>query len=236
MDGNRLSDYLDEVGPEVVTWPTLWILATSILVWKLRGFLVASLGDVSLYVAADEKSDLHEARATILRESASFLTWLLEKYPVVYVAGHSLGSVIAYDTLNQLQRDARVQPPNDALKSFKNLQGLFTFGSPLDKIDYFFRVRVGASQKVRGQLLASLHGLRRASTSRDYKPYEFEPYLIPRPTGFWWANYHAPLDPVSGRLDRYMPDEQCRMPYRGLWVHSRYLKDEAFFDRVYSRL
>lgn len=232
---HRLSEYVDDVAGEVVTWPLIGIAVASVGGWVLRGFLVDSLGDVPLYVTADEKSDLYKVRAEVLDQSASFLAWLLGEYQAIYVAGHSLGSVIAYDTLNALQRDMRIDPPRER-RNLEPLQGLFTFGSPLDKVEYFFRTRVGANQKVRAQLLESLHGFKRTASDLSFEPYTFHAYDIPAPQGFWWVNYYASLDGVSGRLSRFEPEEQCRMPYRSARAHSMYWEDDTFYDHVYSRL
>jgi hypothetical protein len=230
------------VDHDLVTGSLVGIIVALVVANAVRGFLVDSLGDVSIYVTADEKSDLYETRAKILDEATDLAWRLLTRYKAVYIAGHSLGSVIAYDTVNRLQRHDRALQGGDheeqsEARDYDALQGLFTFGSPLDKIEYFFRTKIGGDQAVRAQILSSLHGFRRAKTHRLYAPYEFEPYTIPVPDGFRWTNYYCLADPVSGRLDRYQPDEQCDMHYKiPLKAHTMYWTDPKFFAHMYSRL
>ena len=114
----------------------------------------------------------------------------------VYVSAHSLGSVIAYDALNRLSVEQtarlaslRAQPsPNEseirALNAkFDRVHGFLSFGSPLDKVYYFFRVHTKADHAVRAQILSSLGRLRKASSGRIYEPHRFEYYapIEPRP-------------------------------------------------------
>lgn len=145
---SRATAFLSAVRPEL-DGRTIGTLAVAALAWLLRGWLVASIGDVPLYVTADENSALYATRAAILKRGSDALRRLLESggYDSVYVAGHSLGSVIAYDTLNHLQRERRTGRLADP--AYQRLRGFTSFGSPLDKIDYFFRVRVGPDEAVR---------------------------------------------------------------------------------------
>ncbi len=230
----RLTDYLSAICGGVFTWELAGIVVSVVVALWLRGFLVHSLGDVTLYTTADEKSDLHEAREQILASSTATVTALLDEYQGVYLAGHSLGSVVAYDTINRLQRERRAG--TIAEKQFRRLRGLVTFGSPLDKVDYFFRTRVGPGEAIRAQILASSHGFRRRATGREYGAARLARYEIGEPPGFWWVNFHARLDFVGGHLDRYVVDAQRRMPYLTLRAHSRYLHDRRFLTAVYEYL
>ncbi|MDP8971554.1 MAG: hypothetical protein M3N52_13845 [Actinomycetota bacterium] len=233
----RATAFLAAVGPQL-SLRTVGTLALAAVAWLLRGWLVAAIGDVPLYVTADENSELYSARAAILERGRDALRRLLESggYDTVYVAGHSLGSVIAYDTINHLERERRMGLLAD--EAYQRLRGFTSFGSPLDKVDYFFRVRVGPEEAVRAQLLASLHGFRRRTTGRDYGPYEFAPYQLVYPSPFWWLNVWSSMDPVSGRLDRYRVEEQIHrryLPWFGL-AHTRYWRDARFYDQLYARL
>jgi len=74
--------------------------------------------------------------------------------------------VIAYDTINELlaQFNGGPGPADDrpslplTLPQLQKLRGLLTFGSPLDKIYYFFREHVKEDQAIRAQIL-SIHAV-----------------------------------------------------------------------------
>src|SRR5206468_5292549 len=139
------------------------------------------------------------------------------------VAGTSLGSVIAYDTINELL--SRVWAARDQLgrgveplvqrDDLTRLRGLVTFGSPLDKIYYLFREHVGSDQAVRAQILSFLHSYLRGRSGRDYgslkctyppdlKPGALpkrgeEPLAFPQLEGpFKWFNVWSLMDAVMG--------------------------------------
>jgi hypothetical protein len=50
----------------------------------------------------------------------------------------ALGSVIAYDTINELLARSRAGPSPDP-SDLERLVGMVTFGCPLNKVFYFFR-------------------------------------------------------------------------------------------------
>ena len=198
------------------------------------GLLVRYVGDVVLYVTADQKSAFYRTRQEIRRTTGDLLKDLLthqkegkDSYDALFLAGHSLGSVIAFDAINDLERDPTAsQVLNDKLR------GLLTFGSPLDKVYYFFRQRVRAEAAVRAQVLSYLHATRRKRSGLEYGPYTFEPYEVPRST-FYWMNLYSTLDFVSGYLDFYEVDEQHDLGYRlPVVAHSSYWQDDDFYRLV----
>lgn len=200
--------------------------------------LVSYIGDIVLYVTADERSEFFRTRQEILSGAVDELRALLRGegvgYKAVYVVGHSLGSVIAYDALNRLLRDARARG-GEGRDRLEKLEGLVTLGSPLDKVYYFFREEVGDDQSVRAQLLSSLHAFRKRSSGRDYGRYHFARY---EGRGHFpnlrWLNVWSPMDVVSGRLDFYeLRDGRDRQLRRDYWnpiaAHNRYWEDEEVY-------
>lgn len=253
------ADYLSEVWTAVGgqwRWAVLGGIGAVVLVASLLStFLVSALGDVALYVTSDENSELYATRAAILEDAVTLVRAILRSpdYAEVVLIGHSLGSVVAYDTVNQLQRlvpsragggvSRRRRPASANTLSrecYDKLSGLVTFGSPLDKVDYFFRTRVGDREAIRAQLLASLHGFRREATNRNYGPFRLDRYAIPEPTAFWWLNVWARADPVSGHLDRYRLHErdQIHLDYSG-WrygvAHTAYWDDPRLYEVIRER-
>ncbi len=224
----------------VVSKPVKLVL--TVLGAVAKPFIVGYVGDVAIYTTMDMKSKHHEIRQKILAGSVKKLKCLLTSgdakspdYKRVILAGHSLGSVIAYDTLNKMNNSFNTgQIP---LPLASKLGGLVTFGSPLDKVAFFFDERSPRSQYIKRQLLAQYHGFKRRSVYPNWIP--------PRPVqsdvkhyldGMRWLNFWARKDPVSGPLDFYdIPDQDNReLPLEGRWgtAHSQYWGN----DRMYSEI
>lgn len=214
--------------------PPLVTVATATLALILTRPLVKYLGDVTLYVTADENSAFFRTRAEILKASSDRLRMLLtdDGYRAVYVAGHSLGSVIAYDTINRLIREVIAEPAGGklTLDQLRRLRGLLTFGSPLDKVNYFFRIEVDRNQAIRAQALSLLHGFRKKSSGRSYGNLTFATPKFDDLPEFRWLNVYSRSDFVSGRLDFYRVDRQ---EHRGYWnpltAHLAYWNDPKFY-------
>jgi hypothetical protein len=241
--GLDLPGVLDAGWSAIRPTPVLLPLVAAAFTLVARRILIKFLGDVALYVTADEKSGFYRTRELILSGATRQLRTLLQdrNYSAVYLVGHSLGSVIAYDTVNRLAREVRSDSDGVAGKlgpeEFDRLYGLLTFGSPLDKVHYFFRTAVGERQVIRAQLLSSLHGFHQQASGRDYGPFRFRRYGIPEPRDFRWLNVYAAADPVSGFLDFYRVTTQVRRRYwNPLGAHLQYWNDPLFYREVVAWL
>lgn len=220
------------------------------LVWFWFYFLQSYLGDVAVYVNTDRKAKNYAARVEILNGSTAALTRLLKakvndqgnergKYDEVILVGHSLGSVISYDTIDELLNHADASPAelkaekpglNITREDLEKLTGLVTFGSPLDKIYYFFRQQVASDQAVRAQILSYLHAFRKVGSHREYGEYAFPKYKPFEPSRLEWLNAWSVMDMVSGKLHFYKVD--CRQHF-WYWVpllaHLSYWRDPRFY-------
>ena len=162
-----------------------------------RRILVEYLGDLVAYVQSHTLDRFDDLRAKIkdtvfkraqavyaLRNAAGEL-----EYSDVAVVGHSLGSLIAYDTLNSLINEDAVTEDVAAsprLHVAERTCLLLTFGSPLDKTAYLF----GAQRK--------------QTKGGDALAGTVQPLiqnLANRPAA--WVNVYSWWDPISGRLDYY---------------------------------
>jgi len=213
------------------------VLIFGILAWILARVLVCFVGDIALYTTADENSSFFRTRTRILEGATKILQSLCTDpgYEGVYLAGHSLGSVIAYDSINRAIRDARVVPEKpEAASAVSRIRGLLTFGSPLDMVYYFFRTIVKPGEPIRAQILSSLHAFRKQASGREYGPFQFARYHLPVMDDFVWFNVHSPGDLISRRLSFYVVDRQESRPY-GLHpaaAHLAYWTDPEFFRIV----
>jgi hypothetical protein len=197
--------------------------AGAVIAIVLRNFFANYMGKVAIYVTSDANSKNYAIRSAILQGSCAALNNFLDtgdeknQYDRVYIAAHSLGTAIALDTVNELLIRAQADTSGDLQKKLQRLRGLLTFGSPLNKIWYFFRQQTEADEAIRAQILSKLHAFRRVSSLRDYDPYEMLP-KTDRSMGpenpelikgeiwkFRWINVIAKLDIFTGPL-RFNPD------------------------------
>lgn len=216
-----LGDYLAALAA-LLAEPGVSVALGALLLGLLgRRLLLSHVADVALYVTSDRVSNRARTRRAILDEGQALLTDLLEAgYEAVYVAGHSLGSVIALDLLDRLAR----RPAGAG-----RLGGLLTFGSPLDKVAYFFRQRPREDESVRAQLLEFLHGVRRRPDTRHHGPYALAAAAQPFEE-MEWLQVHAPGDLLSDRLVHYRVDRRVVLPvYNPFTAHGSYWRDDRFF-------
>lgn len=131
------------------------------LAWLARlltsRFVLDHVGDFIAYLAYDNRVPVHEVRRRILDGATTLIGDVVDNYDMVVVAGHSLGSVVAYDAISRLHREDVNQPDttnqpsiNDSdgatgdqdtstkCSKLASLKRLVIFGSPLDKVALFF--------------------------------------------------------------------------------------------------
>ena len=242
------------------------------LAYAVRQILVGYIGDLAVYVNTSELAANYAARAQILDECTGALSEILRelkdpanptagyRYDRVLIAAHSLGSVIAYDMINELLDRCRSDrsASQNALQpeDLDKLHGLVTFGCPLNKIFYFFREKLPPAQALRRQILDLLHGFRVVDSLRSYPPgpgtaggpmsVNNDPRWVMAQdqleSGFRWINAWSVPDPVSGRLAFYdlQGDENQRRFRYGVWrfgkAHMMYWTDPDFYQFIRERL
>ena len=182
---------------------SLPLLVLAGVIWALtiggsaavRWFLLEFVGDAAIYVSSHKLNRFFETRQKIKTSSLDVACAIYEhgNYERHVLMGHSLGSVIAYDTLNRLIVDDIVG--GGTLQVLPRTSLLVTFGSILDKTAFIFRTQ-SIFNDVREALIAA--GLPLISDYQQRPP---------------WINIHSPHDPLSGPLDYYdLPDGQALRP------------------------
>jgi hypothetical protein len=178
-------------------WP-LRLLVTWVVVLLLSGgvrrFLVQYLGDVAVYVESHTVDRFAELRTRIRecvshRARAVYAATGQEAYAGVVVVGHSLGSVVSYDVLNQLLcEDAIDRQAGRPTRDVARRTPLFlTFGSPLDKTAFIFAIQHRRTTQAREALAASSQPM--------LQDYAWRPER--------WVNIYSPWDIISGALEYY---------------------------------
>lgn len=203
--GVDISDMLSHLSA-LVGIGILWLLFR-----KFRQFVLQYMGDVAIYVSSNEVNRFWRIRKDIkdtgVQLAAIIYSMLGEQgiggapdtaqshadgnaeqvqlaYRKVIIVGHSLGSVLAYDTLNESIKNDQVD--HGLLQIVERTEALITLGSPLDKTAFLFRQNL-RNAVVREALAAAVQPL--------IQQYVYRPR--------WWINIFNPHDIVAGSLEYY---------------------------------
>jgi hypothetical protein len=200
------------------------------------------VGDITIYSTTDQKSPYKIIRQQILRESLTLLKAILKdkqaNYDQVIIAGHSLGSCIAYDTLNLLCIEASLSQDKNNNLLLDKIKGLITFGSPLDKIAFFFREVPQEGQYIRQRILEHLNSFRVKPEFTQKNQYSIKNPVECKLDGVRWVNYYHLQDPISGHLDYYENLDNVEMKYQASWGdqgHQGYWFDASFYENIAER-
>ncbi len=222
----------------VWVWPFLIALSA-----QIRTILVEYMGDVAIYVTPSKLDRFDEVRDAIkqrARDIVSAVYLACEPgsnrflYDQVAMVGHSLGSVIAYDTLNALMLDDWLTGNFQGIANRTN--SLLTFGSPLDKTAFLFTIQATHSLRIRERLAATVQPL-------------IESY--PKFRKFPWINVYSLSDIISGKLIFYdLKSVQAKKPlpleavhnmkdpdaYVPLLAHVDYWKNSFLWERLLEQI
>ncbi len=224
----------------VVTWGlALWTCSAA------RSYLVQSLGDVAAYVSAYSVNKFWEVRASIKDAALTVARAIYGakrvspagaeteefEYARVIVVGHSLGSVLAYDTLNTLiKQDLINQVVHDpVLDVVARTELLLTLGSPLDKTAFIFTTQTSTEVQVREALAAAAQPM---IVDYAYRPRR-------------WINIWSPNDWIGGPLHYYDDDSTAPNPKRvdnrpdpdactPLLAHNEYWTNKMFVQALHE--
>lgn len=223
--------------PFIKTTPILKYLEPliKIFIGKAEKLIIDYIGDVAIYTSTDIKAKTFKTRKQILDGAVERLRLLIEddRYEQIIVVSHSLGTIISYDALNRINLEMNV---NEALrKKAKKITGFITFGSPLDKIAFFFRARTGKDEYIRRQILEHFHGFKSLSlNTKNDKTKISNPYTPYLDEHVYWINFWDNQDPVSGNLDFYKVDENIRLEQGSTFgvAHIDYWKFQGMYRKI----
>jgi hypothetical protein len=157
-----------------------------------RKLLVQFMGDVAIYLNSYKVDKFYAVRQQIKRltfDTASTLYGAQANggftYDRVVLVGHSLGSVVAYDTLNALLN--LDESMGHRLHVADRTHALITYGSPLDKTAFLFDLQ-HPEAPMRDALAASVQPLIRDQATRQK---------------ISWVNIYSKQDVFSGALEFY---------------------------------
>jgi hypothetical protein len=161
--------------------------------------LVQYVGDVSIYVRANKLDRFEEVRSKIKEAARSVAAAVFTAYEPrtagvapnflyqeIAVVGHSLGSVIAYDTLNRLMLDDWLC--GNALQVAERTKTMVTFGSPLNKTAFLFTIQGKDPLHIRERLACTVQPL--IISYQKFRKLK-------------WINVYSRNDIISGPLKFY---------------------------------
>ena len=185
--------FTKDLGPTPQLVATVVSLALS--TFGITKFLEDFVGDVQQYVSYEETDRLYQRRKAVLESGMRQLRHVLLD-PLckrVVVVAHSLGTAVAVDSLLGLWRYNRAARASGAPKDpvdLEKISHLLTYGSPVDKINYFFAV--GRSDSATYEdLVESLRG------DIGTPPFS-KPGRQPR---IHWINFWDKGDTISGPIE-----------------------------------
>jgi hypothetical protein len=195
FDGWIFPSWVNFLANPAWVWPFLILFSA-----KVREIMVQYVGDVAIYVRPNKldrfdavRSEIKEAARSVV--SALFTSYELKaqpgvapefQYDKIALVGHSLGSVIAYDTLNRLMLDDWLC--NGALQVAARTATMVTFGSPLNKTAFLFTIQGKDTLHIRERLASTV-----------------QPLIMsyPKFRKLKWINVYSRNDIVSGDLKFY---------------------------------
>jgi hypothetical protein len=193
------------------------------------------LGDVVVYTTTDMKSPYFATRSEILYGAVEEIKTLMldERYDKIVIVGHSLGSVIAYDALNRINHALNLGTIKP--KPIGTITGLVTFGSPLDKVAFFFSELTNENEELRRQILAHYLSLRVPPIDKSKMDHILDPVLKPLLTKLEWINFWHQNDKVSGPLDFYIVDKNIEVEEKD-WAASRAHNNYWNYGKMYKEI
>lgn len=214
-------------------WPVIWITLLGVS-WKVKALLVQFMGDVAVYIdshSLDQFSDMrHRIKDRVLQQATDVYTQ--SQYERIAMVGHSLGSVVTYDTLNALIIQDELA--DKKLNVIERTSLFLTFGSPLDKTAFIFASQSKNTSATREALAANLQPL-------------IQSYALYRDIN--WINVYSSRDVISGHLAFYdndradgftekrrvqnIEDKDALIP---LVAHTEYWTNVTLFDQLYNNI
>jgi hypothetical protein len=168
--------------------------ALFVTLFHARRIFISYLGDLVVYLSAHKVNEYFFVREEIRRRCFELVRSIYEsreeqghRYASIIFVGHSLGSVIAFDTLNRILAFGMTE--NSGLNVEGRTEALLTLGSPLDQSAFLFKADDGHAT-LRTKLLARANPLiGNLSVRRRIA----------------WINIYSRFDPISSRLRFFEP-------------------------------
>jgi hypothetical protein len=195
FDGWIFPNWVNFLANPAWVWPFLILFSA-----KVREIMVQYVGDVAIYVRPNKLDRFDAVRSEIKEAARSVVLALFTSYELkaqpgiapefqydkIALVGHSLGSVIAYDTLNRLMLDDWLC--EGALQVAERTATMVTFGSPLNKTAFLFTIQGKDTLHIRERLASTV-----------------QPLIMsyPKFRKLKWINVYSRNDIVSGDLKFY---------------------------------
>lgn len=169
---------------------TAAVLTLCGLVIGASRFLANTFADVFIWNSNQDRDQEFQRRREILDNTRGLFEHVMadDKCERLVVVAHSLGTAITLETLSLMGRRKVARAQGEAFGGLDKLSHLFTLGSPIDKIFYFFHTCEGGNYRA-GRLVDDLRG--------DLSQ---EPFFKDEVAQLRWVNIWDRVDIVSDPL------------------------------------
>ena len=204
----------------------------------ITGFLTDALGDVRAWASYRETDLGNRKRQEILAAARHTLAQVLsdDQCERVVITAHSLGTTIAHDTILSLTRANRAENRGNPIAGplpLMKIAHFITWGSPIDKVEYFFESSTSTSHR-----FLRVQEVLRGDTGGP-------PFAHNRKPHIHWINFWDDGDVVSGPLSSPMPAQRSINPIDNFHVkgfafpfpgssHTRYLSHRPVVTHLWD--
>ncbi|MGF1475783.1 MAG: hypothetical protein ACFB6S_09490 [Geminicoccaceae bacterium] len=207
-----------------------------------RGSLRINWMDLVMYLNRQPDNPFRRKREGIIKGLEELSLGVLanedRNYQSVVFAGHSLGSVILFDALNQMNTDSAKRLTQ---AQRERLHTIVTFGSPLGIVTRLLFFSLEKTTRYKNQLMLLNHGLR-VVPDRFLQDYNFgsreELKALFDELDVAWFNFFSDADPISTELEpSFTQVTDVHRDYRDQEnAHGAYWSDHAIYERLFDRL
>jgi hypothetical protein len=238
---------IEATGPQAAVYVAIGVVLFVLwLLWQGQIVLRDFLGDVQQWTTFTETDSKNQVRQRILQRARDVLMHALSHPDCerVTLIGHSLGSAIALDTLSRLGREVRAEldtmqgqermkQADSLVQRLQKLTAFITYGSPVDKIYYFFETQ-------RLPLREYNNLVERQRGDLRFEPFNTELFK----TGITWLNLFDHSDPVSSEIYSFAPANAVEPFVRNVEVashnlpfpdsHGAYIDNKTAMELIYN--
>ncbi|MGR6533795.1 hypothetical protein [Brevundimonas sp. RM1] len=204
----------------------LQLIALSLVACFGSKFLSETFSDVFIWNNTDDRDLEFHRRQEILNKTRNLFEHITcdPACKRVVIVAHSLGTAITLETLSVIGRRNEARQDRKTYVKLNKISHLFTLGSPIDKIFYFFRTREGQSYRA-GRLADDLFG----NLSQ-------EPFFWNGRQRFRWLNIFDRVDIVSDPLFTPLGDQTDGADIRTAEIENYVVENTKSLDPIKSHI
>jgi hypothetical protein len=146
------------------------------------------------------------------------------------------GQAVMSELATCIEKASAALPSLLTKDDFQRLKTFITFGSPLNKVLYFFRVKIKPHECIRAHIVRDLYGFRRKPTMLEADTSILDSHKDIKDE-IYWLNISSIMDFISARLVFFHDVHEHRRIYLAPgFCHMSYWHDLTFYKEVLAAL